>query len=76
MTLWFIHDNQGNTTGVFIPIEEWQILKTKYFDLQIEEAKNFIEPNPVRNKQAAACSGDTICHLRLQEQSTPDSLHR
>ena len=27
MTLKFIHDNKGNTTGVFIPIEEWQSLK-------------------------------------------------
>lgn len=34
MTLQFIHDNRGNTTGVFISIEEWQSLKTKYADLQ------------------------------------------
>ena len=34
----FIHDNKGNTTGVFIPIEEWQILKLKYTELQKEEA--------------------------------------
>ena len=40
MTLQFIHDNRGNTTGVFIPIEEWQLLKTKYTDLQKEEAEN------------------------------------
>ncbi len=43
MTLQFIHDNRGNTTGVFIPIEEWQDLKTKYSDLQNEEAQNSIE---------------------------------
>jgi hypothetical protein len=36
MTLQFIHDNRGNTTGVFIPIEEWQSLKTKYTDLQYD----------------------------------------
>ena len=40
MALQFIHDNKGNTTGVFIPIEEWQLLKTKYAELQKEEAKN------------------------------------
>lgn len=40
MALQFIQDNKGNTTGVFIPIEEWQDLKTKYADLQQEEAKN------------------------------------
>jgi hypothetical protein len=43
MTLQFIHDNRGNTTGVFIPIEEWQDLKTKYSDLQNEEVQNSIE---------------------------------
>ena len=43
MTLQFIHDNKGNTTGVFIPIEEWQTLKTKYSDLQMEEAQNVVE---------------------------------
>ena len=43
MRLQFIHDNRGNTTGVFISIEEWQTLKTKYADLQKEEAENTIE---------------------------------
>ena len=43
MTLQFIHDNKGNTTGVFISIEEWQFLKAKYSDLQKEEAENVVE---------------------------------
>ena len=43
MTLQFIHDNKGNTTGVFIPIEEWQSLKEKYTDLQKEEVQNIVE---------------------------------
>ena len=43
MILQFIHDNRGNTTGVFIPIEEWQSLKTKYADLQKVEAENVVE---------------------------------
>lgn len=46
MTLQFIHDNRGNTTGVFISIEEWQSLKTKYADLQKEEAENVLELAP------------------------------
>ena len=43
MTLQFIHDSKGNTTGVFISIEEWQSLKTKYTELQKEEAENVLE---------------------------------
>jgi hypothetical protein len=46
MTLQFIHDNRGNTTGVFIPIEEWQYLKTKYTELQKEEVENVLELSP------------------------------
>jgi hypothetical protein len=46
MILQFIHDNKGNTTGVFIPIEEWQTLKTKYADLQKEEVENDVNLAP------------------------------
>ncbi len=46
MTLQFIHDNKGNTTGVFLPIEEWQTLKTKYSELQKAEAENLVELAP------------------------------
>ena len=43
MTLQYIHHNRGNTTGVFIPIEDWQNLKEKYSDLQVEEVENNVE---------------------------------
>ncbi len=43
MNLQFIHDTKGNTTGVFIPIEEWQGLKSKYSDLQNEEILSGID---------------------------------
>ncbi len=46
MTLQFIHDNRGNTTGVYIPIDEWQTLKLKYSDLQKEEVENVGELAP------------------------------
>ena len=46
MTLQFIHDNNGNTTGVFISIEEWQALKSRYAELQKEEAENMVELAP------------------------------
>lgn len=43
MTLQFIHDKKGNTTGVFIPIEDWQSLKSKYDDLEKIEVENIDE---------------------------------
>jgi hypothetical protein len=43
MTLQFIKDPNGNTTGVYIPIEEWQDLKSKYTDLEKAETDNLME---------------------------------
>jgi hypothetical protein len=44
-------DNKGKTTGVFIPISEWNVLKDKYKDIeqidipnwQIEEVRKRLE---------------------------------
>jgi hypothetical protein len=40
MNLQYINDNNGNPTGVFMPIEQWKTLKNKYVDLQIEESQS------------------------------------
>lgn len=34
MNLQYISDNKGKTTGVFIPIQEWEDLKTKFEGLE------------------------------------------
>jgi len=34
MTLYYIHDKEGKTTGVIIPIKEWQSLQSKYSEFQ------------------------------------------
>lgn len=34
MNLQFLSDNTGKTTGVFIPISDWNELKTKYKDIE------------------------------------------
>lgn len=34
MNLQYISDNTGKTTGVFIPISEWNKLKNKYKDIE------------------------------------------
>lgn len=44
MNLQYISDNNGNTTGVFIPIQDWEDLKNKYHDLEKEENKMFEVP--------------------------------
>ena len=37
MNLQYISDNKGQTTGVFIPIKEWNELKNKYKGIEQEE---------------------------------------
>ena len=37
MNLQFISDSEGQTTGVFIPINEWNALKRKLSGIDIEE---------------------------------------
>jgi len=36
MSLQYITDAQGKTTGVFIPIQEWDSLKSKYEGIEEE----------------------------------------
>ena len=43
MSLQFIKDNKGNTTGVYIPIEEWESLKSHNIQLQKVETESNIE---------------------------------
>jgi hypothetical protein len=42
MELQIINDDQGNTTGVYIPIKNWRKLKRKYKDL---ESLEYREPS-------------------------------
>lgn len=37
MSLQYITDSNGQTTGVFIPIKEWNNLKTKFKDIEQED---------------------------------------
>jgi hypothetical protein len=36
MNLQYISDGEGETTGVFIPIKEWNILRKKYKGIELE----------------------------------------
>ena len=39
MNLQYILDSAGQTTGVYIPIKDWESLKQKFADLEQEESK-------------------------------------
>ncbi len=44
MNLQYISDSKGQTTGVFIPIRDWENLKEKYAELEQEESMMFDVP--------------------------------
>jgi len=37
MNVQFISDSNGETTGVYIPIQEWNELKSKFKGIELEE---------------------------------------
>jgi len=44
MNLQYISDTKGKTTGVFIPINDWKYLKTKYREIEQDERETFEVP--------------------------------
>lgn len=60
MNLQYILDDNGKTTGVFIPISDWNELKNKYKDIdqfkvsswQVEEARKRMEDYKNKPEQA------------------------
>lgn len=49
MNLQYISDNQGKTTGVYIPIQDWEYLKNRYKDIEQEENNSFDIPEWHKN---------------------------
>lgn len=39
MSLQYISDSKGQTTGVYIPINEWNELKRKFTGIELEESE-------------------------------------
>ena len=55
MSLQYISDSEGKTTGVFIPIQDWNRLKEKYKGIEEEEMTNIPDwqKNEVRERLEA-----------------------
>ncbi|PWE00443.1 addiction module protein [Marinilabilia rubra] len=49
MHLQYIPDKEGKTAGVFIPIKDWEKLKSKYKELEKEESSSFEIPDWHKN---------------------------
>ena len=65
MNLQYLSDNKGNTTGVFIPINDWEYLKNKYKEIEQEEEESFEIP---------AWQKKIIRHRLKDHQNNPDNV--
>lgn len=64
MKLEVIHDSNGKTTGVYIPIRAWNVLKKKYKDLQALEGDD-----PTKAQQLAELK-EGVSQLKQVEKGT------
>lgn len=67
MRLQVIQDSKGKTTGVYIPINEWKVLKKQYKDL---EALEYVEPSKEQILQELK---EAVIELKLVEQGKLNS---
>ncbi len=62
MSLQIIQDNDGKPAGIFIPINEWEILKNQYKDLEM------LEYEELNKEQILEEFKQALIELKLIEQ--------
>lgn len=65
MNLQYLSDNKGNTTGVFIPIHDWEYLKNKYKEIEQEERETFEIPRWQK---------EIVRHRLKDHRNNPDNI--
>ncbi len=63
MNLQYNYDNTGKAIGVFIPIDEWNKLKTKYKELEQEELPLWQEDILNKRLELLANNPTEVCSL-------------
>jgi hypothetical protein len=75
MNLQYISDNKGKTTGVFIPIQEWEELKAKYKGLEDEELKEQSKEEILMGLRLAVEEMNLIKSGKLKPRDARDLLN-
>ncbi len=65
MNLQYNYDNSGNPIGVFIPIDEWNKLKSKYKELAQEELSLWQEDILNKRLELLANNPTEVCSLDI-----------
>ncbi|WP_113926157.1 hypothetical protein [Cognataquiflexum aquatile] len=75
MNLQYISDNRGKTTGVFIPIQEWELLKSKFKGLEEEVLGDQSKDEILQGIQIAVEEMNLIKKGKLKARNAKDLLN-
>lgn len=75
MNLQYISDNRGKTTGVFIPIQEWELLKSKFKGLEEEVLGDQSKDEILQGIQIAVEEMNLIKKGKLKARDAKDLLN-
>lgn len=75
MNLQYISDNKGKTTGVFIPIQEWEGLKSKFKGLEEVELGEQSKAEILQGLQQAVEEMNLVKQGKLKARDAKDLLN-
>jgi hypothetical protein len=75
MNLQYISDNRGKTTGVFIPIQEWEGLKSKFKGLEEVELGEQSKEEILQGLQQAVEEMNLVKQGKLKARDAKDLLN-
>ena len=75
MNLQYISDNRGKTTGVFIPTQEWEVLKSKFKGLEEVELADQSKEEILQGIQKAVEETNLIKKGKLKARDAKDLLN-
>ena len=75
MNLQYISDNRGKTTGVFIPIQEWKGLKSKFKGLEEAELEEQSKEEILQGLQQAVEEMNLVKRGKLKARDAKELLN-
>ena len=75
MNLQYISDNRGKTTGVFIPIQEWEVLKSKFKGLEEVELADQSKEEILQGLQQAVEEMNLVKQGKLKARDAKELLN-
>jgi len=76
MNLQYISDNRGKTTGIFIPIQEWESLKAKFKGLEEEVLGDQSKEEILQGLQQSVEEMNLIKQGKLKARDAKDLLNK